>query len=199
MGIKSHIWRVHGDGKNFVPGTKGKPAWSRGLTKETSGSVRKWGETHSRRCKSGEIVPWPTGHTKDSHPGLAKQSRTMTSIVNAKLDAGTWHNSFARARKQTYAGQSFDGMWEVHLAKWFDQNDIKWERNKLTFPYTYDKPRKYIPDFYLPNIDCFVEVKGWKTAKDEAKWKAFPRNLIVLSGHELKTLGLPVQVKKQKS
>lgn len=42
----------------------------------------------------------------------------------------------------------------------------------------------------------YVEVKGWKTSKDEAKWAAFPRTLIVLSGTDLQKLGLDISVRK---
>ena len=46
-GIGSHIWRMHGDGVNFKP-TLGKPGWSKGLTKETSESVKKMSESLKR-------------------------------------------------------------------------------------------------------------------------------------------------------
>lgn len=122
----------------------------------------------------------------------------MSLVIQQKIVEGTWHNSFARARRQTYKGESFDGSWEVELAKWFDINDIVWVRNKESFPYVFDKQRRYTPDFYLPNIDCFVEVKGWRTPKDEAKWKCFPhdRKLVILSGSDLQALGIDVEVKK---
>ena len=69
-------------------------------------------------------------------------------------------------------------------------------RNKKTFSYEYDKIRQYTPDFYLPNIDCYVEVKGWKREKDEAKWKSFPEKLLILSGTDLQNLGIISSIKK---
>lgn len=39
-GIGTHMWRMHGSGKNFRP-TLGKPAWNKGLTKETSEAVKR--------------------------------------------------------------------------------------------------------------------------------------------------------------
>ena len=93
-------------------------------------------------------------------------------------------------------GESFDGTWEVKLAMWFNMNQINWQRNKRKFSYNFDKLRYYVPDFFLPDIECYVEVKGWKTPKDEAKWLQFPEKLVVLSGSDLQSLGLDITVRK---
>ena len=51
MGIGTHKWRVHGEGKNFNPNIgyiKGtRTAWNKGLTKETNSSVA----SYSRKLK----------------------------------------------------------------------------------------------------------------------------------------------------
>jgi hypothetical protein len=121
----------------------------------------------------------------------AKLSRT----ISQRVEAGTWHNSFARSRRYSYRNESFDGTWELKLAIWFDQHQVPWVRNKQSFTYEFDKPRRYVPDFYLPELDCYVEVKGWKTLKDEAKWSQFTKKLIVLSGTDLQDLGLDISVR----
>lgn len=121
----------------------------------------------------------------------------IAKTVNEKIVQGKWHNSFAKCRKHSYKDSLFDGTWEVLLAKWFDLNQIPWIRNKKSFQYVFEnKKRNYVPDFYLPYIDCYVEVKGWKTKKDDAKWFFFPERLIVLSGKDLQNLGLEISVKK---
>lgn len=53
-GIGSHVWRVHGDGKNFKPGL-GKSAWSHGKTKETSESIKRASEKLKRIKSDLEI------------------------------------------------------------------------------------------------------------------------------------------------
>ena len=40
------------------------------------------------------------------------------------------------------------------------------------FSYEFKGAREYFPDFYLPEHDAYVEVKGYKTDKDSAKWDA---------------------------
>lgn len=195
MGIKSHIWRVHGEGMNFVP--RPGPSPLKGLTKDTSEQIKKASETQRRRRAAGEISNWNVGKTALTDQRVARTNAIISSSVNRKIVAGTWHNSFARARRQTYKNESFDGTWEVKLATWFDANSITWQRNKESFPYSFEgKQRRYTPDFFLPNIDCYVEVKGWKTSKDEAKWYHFPKKLVVLSGSDLQLLGLDIEVRK---
>ena len=53
-GIGSHIWRMHGDGKNFKPGF-GKTPWCRGKTKETSESIRRMSEKLKRTRSELEL------------------------------------------------------------------------------------------------------------------------------------------------
>ena len=164
--------------------------WNKGLTKSDP-RVRKYAETFSNRCKSGDIIPWQTGQTKETDTRILNQSLLISDKVNQLIVNGDWHNSFSKSRRQSYKNESFDGKWEVLVAKWFDEQNIVWIRNKSVFSYTFnEKQRKYTPDFYLPNNNCYVEIKGWKTPKDEAKWAYFPNLLVVLSGTDLKSLGL---------
>lgn len=154
---------------------------------------------HTIRCEKNPSRQSTIDKTKASSLGKKlslEHKAKLSSTINKKIQFGTWHNSFARSRRHLYNGQLFDGMWEVHLARWFDSYSISWSRNKEGFPYFFGVARKYFPDFYLSDIDCYVEVKGWKTERDEAKWTQFPRRLIVLSGTDLQSLGLPISVRK---
>jgi len=67
-----------------------------------------------------------------------------------------------------------DSSWEVACATRLDELDINWERDPtMKLPYTDKKKRKrnYIPDFYLPDIDLYIEVKGYWTAAAKYKMK----------------------------
>ena len=84
-----------------------------------------------------------------------------------------------------------DSSWEIKYATYLDEHNIKWERVKERFPYKFQgKDFKYIPDFYLPDTNTFVEIKGYVTDKDEAKWKYFPHSLNILKKDELKQMGI---------
>ena len=153
---------------------------------------------HAARCASNPNRAATRDKTSKRMIGkkLPEHIREKVSATALqKVKDGTWHNSLARSRQHLYKNEKFDGTWEVMLATWFDSQNITWKRNKNAFPYIFDKMRCYTPDFYLPDIDCYIEVKGWKTSKDDAKWKQFPEKLLVLSGGDLKTLGLPVSIR----
>ena len=65
-----------------------------------------------------------------------------------------------------------DSTWEVAMAKRLDHLKIAWDRRedmKLTYYSKTGRKRNYIPDFYLPEYDIYIEVKGYWT--DAAKFK----------------------------
>ena len=65
-----------------------------------------------------------------------------------------------------------DSTWEVACAKRLDELKIRWIRNpSIKFKYTTRgrRVRNYIPDFYLPDYNVYIEVKGYWT--DAAKHK----------------------------
>lgn len=67
---------------------------------------------------------------------------------------------------------SMDSTWEVACATRLDEIGIRWERNnsiRLNYLTRGKRKRYYIPDFYLPDYDIYIEVKGYWT--DAAKHK----------------------------
>ena len=58
--------------------------------------------------------------------------------------------------------------------------------NLKYFPYIHnEKEHLYNPDFYLPDYNIYVEVKGYYADKDLAKWKYFTEKLYVLKAAEI--------------
>ena len=58
------------------------------------------------------------------------------------------------------------------MAARLDELGISWLRDedmKLEYRTRGGRKRNYIPDFYLPDYDMYIEVKGYWT--DRAKWK----------------------------
>lgn len=83
-----------------------------------------------------------------------------------------------------------DSSYELAYAKWLDENKIKWERNTEKFGYLYEGDEKnYIPDFYLVDEDKYIEIKGFETEKDRAKWRDFPHEIEVLKKEDLLEMG----------
>ena len=125
---------------------------------------------------------------------LSKETRNkISNTVNEKISNNEWHVSLARHHHYRYKGIDLHGSWELKYAKWLDYNGIKWIRCKESFQYEFDnKVRQYTPDFYLPDTDEYIEIKGYKTDKDTAKWNQFPRHkkLKVLLQEDLKEMGV---------
>lgn len=98
---------------------------------------------------------------------------------------------FKETLKVKYQGVYLHSSWEVAYAKYLDEKNIKWERPKNGFSYEYDeKERLDYPDFYLPEKNQYIEVKGYKTEKDEVKWEDFQQDLKVLRKQDLLEMGI---------
>lgn len=77
-------------------------------------------------------------------------------------------------KKIKYKGIWFDSSWEVIVAKWLDDNKIKWQRNGIKSFEWMDKGKKrlYHPDFYLPEYDVYLDPKNpYKLKYDLPKLK----------------------------
>lgn len=115
----------------------------------------------------------------------------LSQIAMHKVEQGTWHLSFSRSRTHEYKGIKFHGLWELKFAMHLDDKNVAWRRPTEKFQYTFEgKVRHYTPDFYIPEMESYVEIKGYQTPKDEAKWRQFPLKLIVLKGEDLIQMGL---------
>jgi predicted nuclease of restriction endonuclease-like RecB superfamily len=69
---------------------------------------------------------------------------------------------------------SMDSTWEVAMAQRLDELNITWVRDstlKLEYVTRGRRTRKYIPDFYLPDHDLYIEVKGYWTDAARHKMK----------------------------
>ena len=67
-----------------------------------------------------------------------------------------------------------DSTWEVMMATRLDELEINWERDssmKLEYRTRGGRKRNYIPDFYLPDLDLYIEVKGYWTDAARHKMK----------------------------
>lgn len=69
---------------------------------------------------------------------------------------------------------SMDSTWEVACAQRMDSLGVRWIRNpsiKLKYTTRGRRARNYIPDFYLPDHDVYIEVKGYWTDAARHKMK----------------------------
>ena len=134
-------------------------------------------------------------------PLSEKTRQKIKDSVNRRLRDGTWHYSFSKVRTHKFvskfAGEvKLMGKWELEYAKHLDNQNVRWERPIEKFAYEFEGVQRfYTPDFFLSNQNIFIEVKGYETAKDRAKWKYFPHVLKVLKYQDLINLGLTISTK----
>lgn len=169
--LKYHMWRSHTDeGKKHRPGpfkgrtpwNKGKEgSWNKGLTKLTSVSVAQ------RSLKMiGRKVGGVEFHSEETKLKIAIASRGNTKANH-------------RGKKTIYNGIKMDSSWEAGVAKYLDNNNIKWQYAPVAFKL--DERRSYRPDFIL---ECgkIIEVKGYWRNDNKIKfdeWRSKYPHLVV--------------------
>lgn len=164
-----------------MPWPKGKPSWNSGLTKETDNRVK----NHSKTLK-GRDVGFKKG-SKHSEEWKKEQSLRMN-----KLYESGWEPVCGRCKKYDYSSPiagdvKLDGRWEVKVAEFFDKSGLNWERNRKRFKYIKPngKESTYQPDFFIKDWNCYIEVKGYETELDRAKWSQFKDNLKIINGKNI--------------
>lgn len=73
-------------------------------------------------------------------------------------------------KKIKYKGNWMRSSWEVAFAKYCIKNHIKYRYESKTFDLG---NMTYTPDFYLPETDTYIEIKGWWRDKAKVKFNAF--------------------------
>lgn len=167
----SHIHRTHTKpGISYGGHTKGTPAWNKGLSKETDVRVADNAIALSLATKGRPGRP----HTDES-----KKKISQKLSVNNKGGRSKWYE---------VSGQKVQGTWERDIAIKLDELLIKWIKLKTlqhTFDYVMDdKTRCYTPDFYLPDYNIYLEIKGYWWGRDKEKMdivtKTYPSVKIVI-------------------
>lgn len=113
-----------------------------------------------------------------------KLSDIMRRVVKEKPESYSSSNVNGRVKKVEYNGLTLDSSWELQFVKWCDSNNVKWIRPTIGFEYEWFGIRTYYPDFYLVDLDLYVEIKGYQRDRDLKKWNSVS-NLIVIKQKEI--------------
>lgn len=165
--------------------------------KVRNGEIEKINKNHFTKAKKlGLPIPTVSEETRlkiskagkgRKHTELSKQkiSNGIQRVVRENPDSYSASNVNGRVKKVEYNGILLDSSWEVEVAKYLDSNNIKWERPKIGLEYIWEnKKRIYYPDFYLPQYNMYIEVKGYERERDRCKWESL-HNLIVIKKKEI--------------
>ena len=144
--------------------------WNKGLTKDTDERIKKQCETFHSRVENGEIKIQGHKHSIETKEILSKKrSEYLASSENAGgfKDVG-WYK-IKNIKNIEYVVR---GLWEYNVALKLNELNILWIRNQY-LNYFIDGVKKiYNPDFYLPDSNEYIEVKGYFSDKDKIKMDA---------------------------
>lgn len=117
-----------------------------------------------------------------------KISASMKEAVRKYPDSYSASNVNGRVKKVEYNGEIYDSSWEVIFVKYLESTGYKWKRNKIGFEYFWENDiHLYYPDFYIEDLDLYIEVKGYKRDRDDYKWKSV-NNLLVIKAKEINAI-----------
>lgn len=146
------------------------------MTKTDHLGLQKMAESNSKKRK-------PLSEKTKSKISKALKGKTGGVRENSNKWRGQYH------KKKDGSLIWLDSSYEKTFVSFLDSNDIEWIKNTQRFPYYHkDEKFNYIPDFYLPEFQIWIEVKGWVKDKDFSKWKDFPHTLIVIKKKDLEEL-----------
>lgn len=85
--------------------------------------------------------------------------------------------------------ETLHGGWEKIVADYMNANNITWNKVKESFSYEWEgRIHQYFPDFFLADMNIYIEVKGYETDRDRCKWSDFPHKLLVIDKRNIKKL-----------
>ena len=177
-GIGTHIWRTHGDGKDWtgnIDAIKGKPSWNKGLNKQNSEKIKKQAESLSLRYKNGELIGSAVGRVP-SEETKRRISEGM-KIAHAEGRAHNigqcrWNNEMSYPEKffkQVIENEFEDKNFVQEYNIGIYSIDFAWVEKKLAIEIDGEQHEK--PDYKSRDIrkDKKLKEEGWKVLR--IKWK----------------------------
>ena len=130
--------------------SKGRKAWNKGLTKDTSEIISKCLLNYRINYNKGKYIH-SYGHKQSD------ETKKILSDYAKKNGLGGFH--FRRGLN--YNGVKLDFSFELVLAINLDKNNINWIRPKsIWYKDLENKEHRYTPDFYLPDYDVYLDPKN---------------------------------------
>lgn len=152
--------------------------------------MKEWGiplRTKSQ-ARMGKLNPiYNVGHSKKA------RERMSDAFLNRTRSSFGFSGSWGKVQLYETPNQGVIKMrssWEVETAEYLTSKNIDWyyESEWLDLGYT-----KYLPDFYLPKLNLFIEVKGRKKGTDiekVLKARKYGNKVLLWDGEELLRRGI---------
>lgn len=132
------------------------------------------------RRKLSEAVKRNNPMSREDNRKKLSESMKKVYSVNPPKVAG-------RSKCGNYKGFYCRSSWELAFVIYNLDHNINFIANKKGFKYIWDgTEHTYFPDFYCPDTDTYIEVKGYYDKKAQEKTKQFKGNLLVLQNSDMK-------------
>jgi len=184
--VKEWVKNLEIDTSHFTGKT-----WNKGHTKQTHASLQKAGEEYKKGLKEGKFKPSFLGKKISiEHRNKIIQLKKLSNFKFVKL-----YSVFSKYENTEILVQ---GTWEKKYAEWLNEKQIHWtKKHELRISYVDDNgiQRYYHPDFYLPDTNMYIEIKGYYPDKCKRKMELVleqnpDKKLTVLMKADLKSLGI---------
>jgi hypothetical protein len=171
---------------------KEKARWNRERAKRRQKAVEKRGtllEGEGSKERSKARIAAPTGSEGELK---ARSKRTIEGARKSRSAIRKRRTKApAKPKKTRYNGYLMDSGAELQFAKLLDEFGVKWVKNTTKkFPYKTARGsiRNYIPDFYLPDFEEWVEIKGryYQTQNLKAQLDAVGQNIELIYSDEMR-------------
>lgn len=158
--------------------------------KHSHETIRKIKEARAKQIISEDtkqILREKTTKYYSNPENVKKHSERMKQVVLDNPESYSDKNIVGRSKHFTVDGVRYNSTWEYRVAQYLTESSIKWIRSKIEPEKYYwnDSWHFYFPDFYLEEYDCYVEVKGYETDRDRAKWRYSTKKIIIIKQKEL--------------
>ena len=136
-------------------------------------------------ARMGELNPiYDVGHTDE-----AKKRMSDAFVNGRKMGYNSYWGNYSTYVTPNQGGVTMRSGWEVKTADYLTSLNIDWYYESTWLEL---ENLNYLPDFYLPDLNLYIEVKGRLTPEDLIKFnKAKEKvNIVLWDGIELLKLGI---------
>lgn len=203
-GSSAHSTTVHKH--NAAAGRRKSKKWRRAVA--IGNSARLTGKktttkTREKMSRSQTLVQntpeMKAFHSRHSKEMWAKRTEKEKQVIFEKISAAQVGRMPAalRGRLYEYGRYQMRSTWEVAFAAKLDHWKIEWKYEPRNFFVGKGKwnGRGYVPDFYLPEFDLYVEIKGYLRKDNKRKLQQFRKKYpdtrwMLLQKDDLEMLGI---------
>lgn len=137
------------------------------------------GKHHDEKARQKMSI---ASRTRAANMTYEEKHEIAMKAVKTKRENGTPGNTTSNAYSRTKSGkredlnnQFFRSAWEANVVRILNNLGVKWEYECKRFIFTENDTGvdSYQPDFYLSELDKWIEVKGWMDEKSKLRLKLF--------------------------